>query len=44
MIKFNRSAMRIWLDDERPAPQGWVHAKTAAEAIHLLESMHASGL
>lgn len=30
--------MRIWLDDERPAPAGWVHLKTAEEAIGHLET------
>lgn len=30
--------MKIWLDDMRPAPEGWVHVKTAAEAIELLET------
>lgn len=29
--------MRLWLDDERPCPQGWVHARTAGEAIALLD-------
>lgn len=28
---------KLWLDDVRPAPEGWVWAKTAAEAIsHLV--------
>lgn len=27
----------LWLDDMRPAPSGWVHVKTAQEAIALLE-------
>ena len=31
--------MKVWLDDVRPMPKGFdVHAKTAAEAITLLES------
>jgi len=30
--------MRIWLDDERPAPAGWVHLKTAGAAIDHLET------
>lgn len=34
--------MKVWLDDERPAPKGWVHVKTADEAIHLLESMRSA--
>lgn len=24
--------MKLWVDDERPAPAGWHHAKTYAEA------------
>ena len=28
--------MRVWLDDERTAPEGWVHARTPEEAIELL--------
>jgi hypothetical protein len=28
--------VKIWLDDERPAPAGWVHVKTAPEAIVML--------
>jgi hypothetical protein len=31
--------MKLWLDDEREAPQGWRHAETASEAIHYLKSM-----
>lgn len=27
---------RLWLDDVRPAPAGWLHARTAAEAIAIL--------
>jgi hypothetical protein len=30
--------MRIWLDDERPAPAGFMHAKTAREAIKAIEA------
>ena len=29
--------MRLWVDDERVAPDGWLWAKTAEEAIRLLE-------
>ena len=29
---------RVWLDDVRPAPQGWTRAYTAREAIALLET------
>lgn len=30
--------MMVWLDDERPAPKGWVWVKTAAGANHLLNN------
>jgi len=30
--------IKVWLDDERPTPEGWVSAKTAAEAISLLKT------
>ena len=30
--------MRVWLDDERAAPEGWVHVQTPEEAIELLRS------
>lgn len=30
--------LKLWLDDERPAPAGWTLAKTAADAIDLLRS------
>lgn len=29
---------KVWLDDERPAPSGWYHVKTATEAIELINS------
>lgn len=29
-------AIRLWLDDERPAPEGWLAVRTAAEAIERL--------
>ena len=29
--------MKLWIDDERPAPWGWAHAKTAQEAIGWIE-------
>jgi hypothetical protein len=30
--------MRLWLDDLRPAPEGWTWVKSAAEAIRLLDA------
>ena len=29
---------QLWLDDERPAPEGWRHARTSQEAIEMLSS------
>lgn len=28
--------MRLWVDDERPAPEGWVWAETSDQAIGIL--------
>lgn len=28
--------IKLWLDDERPAPAGWVHARSSDEAIAIL--------
>jgi hypothetical protein len=30
--------VRIWLDDERPAPEGWLLVKSAQEVISILKS------
>jgi hypothetical protein len=30
--------VKVWLDDVRAAPDGWVRARTAAETVALLES------
>jgi hypothetical protein len=30
--------LKLWLDDLRPAPEGWVWAKTVEEAIEVLEA------
>lgn len=30
--------MKVWLDDVRPAPEGWVWCKTPAEVIELLKA------
>ena len=32
------STLKLWLDDERPAPEGWHHARSVNEAIHLVRS------
>lgn len=29
--------MKVWLDDERPAPDGWLRAYSAPQAIDMLE-------
>lgn len=31
--------MKLWIDDERPAPEGWTHARSAQEAMILLTDM-----
>jgi hypothetical protein len=30
--------VKVWLDDERPAPDGWVHVRTARDCIAVLET------
>ena len=30
--------LRLWVDDKRPAPEGWLHVKTAADAIAVLST------
>jgi hypothetical protein len=32
--------VKLWLDDKRPAPEGWTHAHTAREAMRLLAREH----
>ena len=27
------AARRLWVDDQRPAPRGWLHARTFDEAV-----------
>jgi hypothetical protein len=34
--------MKIWLDDVRPAPEGWLWAKTVPEAKSLIQQAAAS--
>lgn len=31
-----RWGIRLWVDDVRPAPKGWTHAKTSRDALRLL--------
>lgn len=31
--------VRLWLDDVRPAPEGWLHVKTVAEAKSVLSKI-----
>lgn len=30
--------VKLWLDDVRPAPEGWVHAKSVKEAIEIMST------
>jgi hypothetical protein len=30
--------MKVYLDDERPVPDGWIGCKTPSEAIELLKT------
>lgn len=40
-----QSAVRVWLDDERPMPEGFdLHLKTAREAIDLIRTGRASAI
>lgn len=32
------TTINLWLDDVRPAPEGWLHVKTVADAITAMES------
>ncbi len=32
------AGIRLWVDDDRSAPEGWVVAKTSAQAIRILSS------
>ena len=36
--------MRLWLDDVRPAPKGWLWARSVNEAIELIELFERSYL
>jgi hypothetical protein len=36
--------VKVWLDDTRPAPEGWVHVRTPEEAIELLRAGGVEGL
>ena len=38
MVDGKEVKVRLWLDDERPAPDGWTWVKDAASAIGHLES------
>lgn len=35
--------MKLWLDDERPAPEGWLWVKTGQEAILGLQRLRQTG-
>jgi hypothetical protein len=32
------ATVKVWLDDMRPAPEGWIHVRWPEEAIALLEA------
>jgi hypothetical protein len=32
------NGLKLWVDDERPAPEGWDHAKTVEEAMALMSA------
>jgi len=34
----DRTPFRLWLDDERPAPEGWTHCRNPLAAIMILRS------
>ena len=34
----NQVSVRLWLDDTRPTPEGWIGAATVEEAIEVLET------
>ena len=36
--------MKLWLDDERPAPEGWVHETWASDAIEQLQTRNVTHL
>lgn len=36
--------MRLWVDDERPAPEGWAWVESSAEAIRVLDTEHVESL
>lgn len=33
-----RPRVHLWLDDERPAPTGWTHARSVADAIVVMQA------
>jgi hypothetical protein len=35
-----RKEIKVWLDDERKAPSGWIHFKTVPEIISFYEKNH----
>lgn len=30
--------LHLWLDDQRPAPSGWTHARSVTEAINIINA------
>ena len=37
MTNPSASPLRLWVDDERPAPDGWIWSKTVANTIDTLQ-------
>jgi hypothetical protein len=38
IVKFSTAKLNVWLDDERPAPLGFLHYKTPEEVIEVLKT------
>ena len=43
-MKHKNKNLKLWLDDERPAPFGWLHVLTASDAITTLATHRVSEL
>ena len=43
-VKRKDFKLKVWLDDERPAPAGWLHVLTASDAITTLGTGRVSDL
>lgn len=43
-VNGNKDVVKLWLDDERPAPRGWYWATTVDEALDVLMSCYVQEL